>query len=565
MKRSGAIAAALVVVWLATFLLPSYGLFLATSACISALLALSVGVVSGRAGLISLCQLSFAGAGAWIVAWLHTYATYVPLPLDILLAGCAAVPIGLIVGAPAIRLRGVDLAIATLALATASDAFFSNGTFPGADAGASVTRPTLLANDLYYLWFVIVVLVGVAFALHRIDRAPLGAAWLQVRESERAASAIGIDVARTKLSAFAASAFVAGLGGGLLAAQLGVLSSHNFEPGASLALFVLGVMAGARFIEGALLAGALVVFVPEGLLRLGLPQDISSILFAFGAIQAMSSGSGIAETLRRQLYRQQHLAPSRDVQTTRLNASHGSESDVVLSVDDLTVRYGEVVAVDHISLDLRRDRVLALIGPNGAGKTTLVDAITGFAEAVGGSITIAAGPVDKLPAHLRARRGVRRTFQHDRMADDITVENYIRLAAGGRVSGSLLQAALDSVGYTGCDVPLGTLPGATRRAVEIAGALCARPNVLLLDEPAAGLIRAESERLARVIASIPARYGCAVVVIEHDLAVISACATDAIVLDHGRVIAAGSPSEVLASRIVTEAYLGEELAVGSRP
>ena len=538
-------------------LLPPFWAFLASSAFISALLISSVGVVYGRAGMVSLCQVTFAGIGGWVVGYLGV-ATAVPYPVALVLGALAAVPVGVVIGLPALRLRGVNLAVVTLGFAVAvSSVVFVQG-FPGARTNDPVTRPGLVAGERGFMVFTAAVFLIVAAALLATKRTRLGAAWEAVRHSERATAALGLSVSLIKLSAFAVSAFVAGLAGGLLAAQLGFLNARNVEPVDSLVVFVIGVFVGAHHVGGALLGGVLGSFFPELLRRLSIPQDVGPILFAIGATHILARGGrGLAEHLGRRrpaaggdvlVLRPEGGAP------TRHRADPGR--DLVLRASGIEVRYGAVVALEDVDVEVAQGRILGLIGPNGAGKSTLVDVITGFHRPDAGSVTVGETVLDGLPAHRRARLGIRRTFQTERTVPALGAGEYLRLAAGGHLDRAEVVELLAFLDGPDPDTPVYAVDTGTRRRLEIMGCLAARPTFLLLDEPAAGLTEDESLRLADRLRQVPERFGVGLLVVEHDIDLVAAVCDELVVLDFGRVIGRGAPDEVLASDVVAEAYLG---------
>ncbi|EIV92863.1 ATP-binding cassette domain-containing protein [Frankia sp. QA3] len=583
--RSTAVAmVAVVAVTLLPLGLTSYWLFLATSGVIAAFTALSIGVVSGRAGLISLCQLSFAAIGAWAVAWLSMHHPDLPVLVLVLAGGAAAVPFGLLAGLPALRLRGVNIAIVTLGCASVVDTLLNRYGIPGVDDGIIVTRSGVFGDDLYYFWLCWGLLLAVVVGLALLGARPTGAAWLAVRRSERSAAAMGLSVPRAKLTAFAAAAFVAGLGGALLVVQLGLAANQSFGSFPSLVAFTVAVMFGARFPEGAMFAGAATVLMPELLRRVDVPADVGSMLFAVGTVFALRQGSGVAEALRaRASRRRADAALGRSaaisgepapvalpvavpvavpVEATRPGARRAAAGSArpgpadALEVRDLTVRYGSVVALDAVSFTVPADRVIGLIGPNGAGKSTLVDAVSGFLPGHTGDVRLGGRSVTGLSAAKRARTGIRRTFQQGLAVPELTVGQYLRLAAGRALPRAEVRALLEFVGGPPSDLVIADIDVGTRRLVDVAAGLAARPRVLLLDEPAAGLPADTSELLAARIAEIPVRFGCGVLLIEHDMTMVQAACSDAVVLDFGKVIAAGPVEEVLAHADVVSAYLG---------
>ncbi|TDD31917.1 branched-chain amino acid ABC transporter ATP-binding protein/permease [Actinomadura sp. KC06] len=550
---------ALAVVVVAAVAVPQYWLFLATSALVSAVALLGLGIV-GRAGMNSLCQLSFAAVGAWTVAQLNVWNAPGTLILWTIAGGVVAMPFGILIGLPALRLRGVHLAVVTLGFAAAAAVVVSAVNFPGVDTYQQVLRPEFIATDRQYFVYAGLLFVVLALGVEWVGRTRMGAAWRAVRFSERATAAAGTSVARAKLSAFALSAFAAGLAGGLLAGQVGMITAQNFGVIASLALFVVAVMAGSEFIFGALFGGFLIMFVPEFFRRAGISQDWANVLFGVGAVQALSQGSSIMEGLARRL-RARRPAP---VPPPRDPADGGTPplgTKPLLRAEGLTVRFGQVAALQDVDLTVPEGTVMGLIGPNGAGKSTLTDALSGFIRDAAGTVALDGRSLDGLPVHRRAAAGLRRTFQQDRVPTGLTVGAYLRFAAHRTVTRDELEDVRDFLGCPPAAAHVLDLDVGSRRLLEVAAAILARPKLIVLDEPAAGLAHAESLALADRLIEVPARYGASVLLIEHDLDMVRhACAT-IVVLDAGSVIAAGPPAEVLARPEVARAYLGDEVAL----
>ena len=540
-------------------LLPSYWVFLATSVLITGVALQSLGLVAGRTGMIALCQMSFAGVGAWTVGYLNIAEAPGGLAAWVLAGGLAAVPFGVAIGLPALRLRGINLAIVTLSFATAFDTILATITYPGQTDFLQVPRPELFDTDEGYFVFVLLFYAGIAIALEFLSRSRLGAAWLAVRHSERAAAAHGVRIATAKLSAFAISAFVAGISGGLLAGYLGTLVSDNFGMMQSLSLYAVAVMTGAHFAEGAIIGGLLVVMFPEILRRLDWPQDIGNVLFAVGATQALSTGETMSETFRRQLRKllPAHAPKAAKAVARELPPAVRHAAGPALAIEGLTVRYGSVVALNDVSLTVAAGTVAGLIGPNGAGKSTFIDAFAGFLPAYEGRIRLAGKALEGMAAHRRAREGARRTWQTNRIAPELTVGGYLVLAAKG-LSASETRALLDWLDCPHPDTPVVSVDAGTRRLLDVAGVVAARPAVVLLDEPAAGQSHEETLRLGQRIAEIPKLFGSAVLLVEHDMDLVRAVCSEVTVLDFGQVIASGPPARVLEQGAVKKAYLGIE-------
>lgn len=540
------------------FLLPKYWVFLVTAVFIVGIALQSLGLVTGRTGMISLCQMSFAGVGAWVTGYLNLIGAPGGLAVWMLIGGLAAVPVGIAIGLPALRLRGINLAIVTLGFAAAFDTVLATITFPGQTTFTQVVRPEAFDSDKGYFLFVLLTYGVIAVVLEFVSRSRLGAAWLAVRHSERAAAANGISIPRAKLSAFAISAFISGISGGLLAGYLGALVSENFSMMQSLALFAVATMAGAHFALGAIAGGMMIVLFPELLRRLNLPQDVGNVFFALGAVQALSTGETIAETWMR-LARK--LRPTRAVEAATAAGSLPEKTShpagIALEVRDLTVRYGTVTALDKVNLKVPAGTVVGLVGPNGAGKSTLVDAIAGFLYRYDGSILLNGSPLEAISATSRSKLGIRRTWQTTRIAPELRVGEYIRLAAGP-ISESELESLLAWFGCPGPETLISTVDVGTRRLLDVAGAVASRAPVILLDEPAAGVSYDEALKLGERIAAIPETFGSAVLLIEHDMDLVRRACSAITVFDFGRVIASGAPAAVLDMPVVQKAYMGVE-------
>lgn len=231
-----------------------------------------------------------------------------------------------------------------------------------------------------------------------------------------------------------------------------------------------------------------------------------------------------------------------------------------LDVTRVRVRYGGVIALDDVSLAIERGTVVGLIGPNGAGKTSLINAITGVVSPESGTIALGSQRLDRLAQHRIARAGIARTYQNVRLFDALGVGDNVRagaLARRERLDDRAVLALLERAAMTPSDLRAraATLPYAEQRRLEIARALAADPAIVLLDEPAAGMNPRETGDLRGVIASI-ARAGIGVLLVEHDMSLVSAACDRVVVLDFGKTIAAGTPAEIARDPAVVAAYLG---------
>ena len=561
---------------------------------IAAVIGLSLVVVTGYAGQVSLAQLALAGTAAFSLSGL-TQSWGVPFPLAPVLAALVATVVGVVVGLPALRLRGLTLGVVTLALAYAIEAVWFRNTDIVPTGGARVVQPELFGIDLgigsgrafprlEFGLLCLAMLVVVAWGVAVLRRSTLGSAMLAVRANERSAAAVGVNVVRVKVASFAVASFIAGLGGSLLAYRLGGgITFQSFTAIGGLALLSTAYLAGVTSVWGGILAGVLaasgIAFTAfDRWVNLGeWFQVITGVLVIVTLIAhpegLASTGHALADRFRRRTGRP--LPELRSDQRpgtvgaerlvvaaadpVSVNGSAGAQDAVpALLVQELTVRYGGVVAVSDVSLRVDAGRVVGLIGPNGAGKTSVIDAIAGFAPA-SGSIELAGRRIDGVAPHLRVRAGLARTFQSLELYDDLSVEENVSVAAFGTRPTDRRAAvarALEQVGIAAlADRPAGELSQGERQLVSLARGSVAEPTVLLLDEPAAGLDTTESAWLGDRIRAIAAA-GAGVLLVDHDVALVLDACDDVYVLDFGVVIAHGPPDAIRADRAVADAYLG---------
>src|SRR5699024_2963163 len=445
-KAAPIVIAAVVAIWLIPAFTDSYWLFILTSGVVAIPIMQSLGVITGRVGVMSLCQLSFAMIGAWAVGWANVMDVPGGFLVWMLLGGIAAVPAGLVIGLPALRLRGVNLAIVTFAFALALDTIFSAQQYPGAESMDFVTRPDLFFSDESYFRLSVIVIVVLFALLWLIDRTRLGASWLELRYSERGAAAHGTNVAFSTLSAFAISAFIAGIGGALVVGQSGSTTPGPFTAQASLTYFAIAVVIGVRFWEAAVLAGLIGSLMPVLLEEIGVRQNYVSIAFGIVAVLILAGGKGQlgqSEIIRakkdakaaRQRETENPVVPSdtpdlpEHATGTPSTTTDSAAAPPALELRELTVDFGPVRAVDTVDLTMPAGSVVGLLGPNGAGKSTLINAMSGLTE-YSGSVLLNGERVDSLSPHRRARAGLRRSFQQLRVPPTLSAGMFLDVAAG---------------------------------------------------------------------------------------------------------------------------------------
>lgn len=547
------------------------------------IIALSQVVVTGYAGQVSLAQLTLAGVGAYSLSR-FAEQMHIPFPFGPLLAGLAAMVIGVIVGLPALRVRGLPLMVATLALAVFLEAFwFRNPSLNGGMQGAPVGSPKIFGIDLgvgagegypriAFGILCLVVLAIVALAVAALRTSALGASMLAVRANERSAAAAGINVGLTKLIAFAIASFLAGLGGSLLAYQQTLATGDTYAVFAGIGLFAVFYVAGVTSVSGGLLAGlmapgALLYYLTERYLHFGDYYMLASGILL--VLTVVANPDGLAGYLHRiRIPGLSHRPrPSIDADSrSEIEPDEGMPAppigEPVLTVDGVTVRYGQVVAVDGVSFELRSGEIVGLIGPNGAGKTTLIDAIGGFASARG-RVRLQGNEIGDLPPHRRSRAGLGRTFQDIELYDELTVAENVTVGAA-RAEGDTAQTVeevlrLLQIGHL-ADTAAADLSQGQRQLVSVARVLAGKPRVALLDEPAAGLDSTESQWLGERLQAARA-LGVSMLLVDHDMDLVLSICDRVVVVDLGRVIATGTPEEIRTDPEVIRAYLGTPASV----
>ena len=560
-----------------------------------AVIALSIVIITGYAGQVSLAQLAIAGAAGFILGPISgTFG--VPFPIAPLLAAVFAAIIGIVIGLPALRIRGISLAIVTLTMAYAIEAFWFRNTDFVPPSGVFIKDPKLFGWDLGIgsgtTWprlgfgiMCLIVLAIVAIGVALLRRSQLGSQMLALRANERAAAASGINVVRLKAYSFAIASFIAGLGGSLLAYQQGLVTYNSFSAVNGLLLFGIVYVAGVTSISGGLLAGVTasfgIVYVTIGRVfaTTGWYSAITAFLLILTVIQNPEGVVGpvhakiAARRAQSAKRRSANLPPpvqrlNTEEQSLRLVSDRAdSDSTSALAVKNICVRYGGVTAVDGVSFDIPRGAIAGVIGPNGAGKTTLIDAISGFAG-YSGEVVMSDLRLNGRPPHERIRLGLGRTFQALDLYDDLTVAENVEVgltAAGrsarirGRQAGAdsgQVAEVFDLLGMSGIAGQIASeLSQGQRQLTSIARALVAHPSVLLLDEPASGLDVIESRWLGETLEVIRGS-GVTIILIDHDMSLVLGLCDVVHVLEFGELIASGAPSEVRSDRRVAQAYLG---------
>ncbi|WP_043839740.1 ABC transporter permease subunit [Muricoccus aerilatus] len=525
-------------------------------------------VVLGYCGQISLAQAAFFGLGAYGVG-LGTADFHLPFFVSLLLGIAVATSFGVALGLASLRLGGHYLAMVTISFQQIVTLVLTNwiSLTHGPDGVKSIPRPSLPGLELdrgdRYLALCLVTLMAVTWYAWRLKTSRLGRAMQAVRDNEIAASTCGIDVFRTKVLAFAISALLGGLGGGLFAGAFSYISPDQFAFGESIVLLTMALLGGVQSPFGALLGTTLLVLLPEWLRFL---RNIYLAVYGAAVILIMvflpdGLWGFVANRLRRATPIEGAVPP-----LPLLSQTGATSSEAALVITGLAKHFGGLKALDGVDLTVRRGAVHALIGPNGSGKTTFINVATGLYRPTAGTIQLAGQDLTAAPAHERTRRGLARTFQNIRVFRGMTVLENVMIGAerpGNDIAEqpvlvvSRALAALDFVGLRAdANRLVGTLSYGHQRYVEIARALAGNPHVLLLDEPAAGLNMTEKHELGLLLRRLKG-HGLTILIVDHDMNLVEQVADHITVLNFGRRIADGTPREVLTNPDVIAAYLGE--------
>jgi sulfate-transporting ATPase len=521
----------------------------------------------------------------------------------------AAIPIGLVFALPALRTRGVNLAVVTLGLGLTVDrVLFQNVNYTGGIQGTDVGAAKLFGLPIdaisypgRYATFVLVAFALAACGVANLRRSAAGRRMIAIRSNERAAASLGVSVTRTKLYAFAVSSAIAALGGILIGFRSSSVVYTNFDAMQSIHASAFAVIGGLGYVIGPVLGstlegggiGSLFNEIVPGIDRwMALIGGVSVIGLLLinpdGLVSGhLAQGRWIGLRLRALV-----PGPLRERQAARRAARAGRAGEragsavaearadaqpqrVVprrLEVSDLTVRFGGVVAVDALSLSVGPGEIVGLIGPNGAGKTSFIDATSGFVRPAEGRVVMDGVDVVGRSAHARVKAGLARSWQSLELFEDVTVLENLQVASddsgwreevlaplrpGRPVLNPAAAAAVaefrleDDLLKRPADIPFGR-----RRLVGIARAVALNPSVLLLDEPAAGLSDAESAELASLMRRLADRWGMGILLVEHNVDLVMGVCDRVVVMDFGRKIAEGTPAQTRNDPAVVAAYLG---------
>lgn len=609
--------------------------FLLEKITYSAVLAVSLCLVVGFLGELSLGHAAFMGLGAYIGGYMETYvyasftdaAPLVSIIVSMLIGGLVAAFFGLIIGLPALRLKGDYLAIVTLAFGEIVRTVFQNsGTF-----GAELGMDTYRYKEIFIVGFVVLLIT--MFVVQNLVRSKQGRAIMAIRDNEIAARSMGINVTYYKLMVFMLSAFFAGIAG-VLFSNTNRVSSGTFGYSYSIDILVMVVLGGMRSISGVIVSAVLITWINTELAtvltgNLAALQNVIYSLILIGIV-VFNHAPGLKDfrkkynfrTLAAKIFKKKSSAApvsepvSDNVGTSSVSSAEISaepslptcvtspksveaeasvlparqadavsteeaEAEYVLKTENLGISFGGLSAVKGIDLQIKKGELYGLIGPNGAGKTTVFNLLTGVYKPRTGDFYLNGRKLTGKSQMMINRAGIARTFQNIRIFEDMSIIRNVMVGLENRpeYKCSLANSIFRTPRYYKTVTAMrekakellrvfgleeirnqlaGNLPYGKQRKLEIARALATSPSLLLLDEPAAGMNPNETQELMDTIRLVRDKFDVTILLIEHDMRLVSGICDRLTVLNFGTVLAQGKVKDVLNDPEVVRAYLGGE-------
>lgn len=565
------IAAAVAVFAAATMSFDGYVLNILMQATTFAIAVFGLSVVLGLCGQINLAQAAFFGLGAYAVG-LGTADYQINFWICLVGGSLLALAAGALLGMSTLKLGGHYLAMVTISFQQIVTLVMINAIWltRGPDGISKIGRPALFQSQQSFLAFCVAALALIGYIVWHLPDTRIGRAMRAVRDNELAAGVAGIDIFLTKVAAFALSALLGGIGGGLYAGGFSYVSPDQFSFAESIVFLTMALLGGVASPIGAAIGTGLLILIPEWLRFLKtIPGLYLAIYGLFVILIVRFMPDGIWGFVQESITKWRAKAPPHIASPALLLKPAQTGGDMVLEVTGLSKHFGGLKAVDNVDISVRRGSVHALIGPNGSGKTTTLNMLSGLYKTTSGKIVLDGTDVTDMPAHQRTAAGLGRTFQNIRLFRSMTALENVVIGAerpGNTLIGeggqdALMQRAMSALTFVGLGGRANELVSSFsyghQRLIEIARALAGNPVLLLLDEPAAGLNSSEKVELHDLLKRIAAQ-GLTILIIDHDMTLVREAAQHITVLNFGKRIADGESLAVLQHPDVISAYLGTE-------
>ncbi|ACB26390.1 ABC transporter permease subunit [Methylobacterium radiotolerans] len=568
-------ALAALALWIAPLFLDTFAVNVLTRSMIYAVLAVTVDLLWGFAGILTFGQAAFFGIGAYATAMILTAYGATPLGIAAAIAAALVAPalLGLAVGWLSFYHRSTPLYASVISLVVpivVVQLIYSGGEWTGSSSGL-VGFDVLPFEIEGYFRLAALFLIVVTLAAWILVRADAGRALVALRDNEARCAYLGLNPRRLQIRLTAALAGIAGLAGFLFANASGVVAPENagFLFGTELVIWV--ALGGRGTLLGPVLGTVAIDYLAANLSG-DLPFLWQLLLgTAFVAIIILLPG-GLADLVGR-LWRalpvgRREPAPPRLV--ARPAGTGAAPSDApILKVENLAKAYGALTVLEGIDLEIRAGELVSLVGPNGAGKTTLMRCLSDGTEPFRGAIAIGGTPITGLTPNRIVGLGVGRKFQVASVFESLSVADCLRLArashdglspVGQAETLGLPQPALDVLRMTGLDRlltrPTRLLSHGQKQALELAMVVALEPRLILLDEPTAGLTKAERTTIGTVLKALTAEGRIAAVLVEHDLDFVREISSRIVVLHQGRLVLDGTVEDVVGSELVRTIYAG---------
>ena len=554
LRRALGFAAAVVLLGLAPFALPPYPLALLTLALVYGLFAFGLDIAWGRTGIVSIGHAAFFGLGAygWAIAAREGLPGVVGGVAGILIA----VVVALVIGMAGLGRRALPstMAILTLALTLLFEQLARTWADVTNGSNGIVVRSHGLIPDYYITAGSVLLIVAAVWVF--VLRGRLGRRVLAVNLNPDRAAHLGIDVRGTRLTSLIVSAAVSAAAGAIAAPVMGLVSPSATGILLSTQVLVWLAVGGRGTIIGAF-AGAVLVTMGQQYLGEAIGSWYLLVLGVIFLIVVRFAPGGLVGLVRRVFRRPAHRTAAQDA---RLPApaprrAAPARSDVALRATDIRKSFGATTVLEGVDLVVPTGEVLCLIGPNGAGKTTLLNIVAADVSASGGSVAIFDADASRWRIHRRALAGMGKVFQIPSVFTELSPADNLRLARSEALEARPLPEALARF-ETDDARSAAALPLADRRSLELAMVLTWGPQIVILDEPAAGLSHEESVALARLLRRVATETGATMVIVEHDMDIVRELADRVVVLANGRFLAEGTMAEIAARDDVQDAYLG---------